>query len=348
MHTRIRIALTAFMGLAFSLSAAGAIDFHRHWRIAQAERSLNRKHYEKARTEFKDLAETAEDPLERALLTGLAAIALGQQEGQVDQALQELAQIDHQTIANYALASLLAAKHDWQGIVERFGDAAIADWPEVQLRGPLGQLDMITHALVWRAEAFNRTGAYQQAEQDLEKAAEMCDDHRTHIQILRDLARLRQVRLNDPEGAYDANMQLVNEKRGGSIRFMAAIQAADFLVANGRHDEAVALIESLDVRDMGHTGWRGRIMLEVGRLWRDMGRPAEAAKVYQEVVVSDMEFTPEHRRKAAQEVAAALSAAGQTDDAIQAYQRLLEMPDLTDEEREQAEAALRADQNEDL
>ncbi|MFN2352557.1 MAG: tetratricopeptide repeat protein [Kiritimatiellia bacterium] len=336
----LKVTLAAVMGIAFCLSARGAIDFQRHYRIAEAERVFYRKDYVEARSAFKDLAASATDPEEQDVLSARAAIALGYQDGQYTNALEEAAQIANPPVAEYARITLLSSQSDWTGLIEEFGIAPIADWPVVRLptRPIGGSEDMRFYGLVKRAEAFDQTGAYRQAEQDLEKALEMIADWRLRLATLSKLAALRQSKLDDADGAYDVNLQISALGRGGSRYFTGTLAAANYLRQNGRYDEAVAMIESMNPRNM-QGGWQGRILIELSRLLLEAGRPAEAADVFQ-AIVAHKDNSPVQRRSAALEAAAALSAAGRAQAAIAAYKRLLDMADITDEQRVQAEMAI--------
>jgi len=280
-----KITLAAAIGITLCLSARGAVDFHLYYRIGKAESLFARRDYVKARSEFKELAGAASGPMEKAVISARAAIALGYQEGQYENALAEAARIENGPFAEYALMMVMAIKPDWAGIADQFGRISIADWPEFQLPrygGPAE--DLRVYGLATRAEAFKQTGAFRQADQDLQKAAELCLFAKYRVELMCKLAELRQDNLKDVAGAYEVNLQIAADEWGGEKSISAALAAANYLSQNGRHDEAIAMVDSIghssawqrfSKRGKQSDALKDRIKAERDRVLRAAGKPAD-------------------------------------------------------------------------
>ncbi len=288
---------------AFSFDA---LDFQRRYQLLEAERQFDSEEFAEARKTFQQLAESAGSKAEGAALLARAAVALGHQEGQFEAAMREAAALDHEPSKIYAIISLKASQSDWSGIVEQFGDIPVDDWEAVRLPArPRGsEEELRTFVFLKRGRAFEQTGAYERAEQDLTKAAELVVSRHWRarpslLSVLTSLAELRERRLDDAEGAFEANKRIAEIGHGGARYYRGILRAGAYLREQERYDEAIEMIKLMKPHSRPpHGSWFGNGMLALGNTYRAAGKLEEAEKIYTEILESP-NVNPQFEQRAA-------------------------------------------------
>ncbi len=341
-----------FMTLLVSSSYALQLDFQRQYQLLEVERQFAREEFAEARESFQRLAESAGSEAESAALLARAAVALGNQEEQFESAMQEAKHLEHEPGKIYAIISLKALQSDWPGIVERFGDVNVDvdEWEEVRLPArPRGsEEELRTLFFLKRGRAFEQTGDYERAEQDLAAAADlMASEHAraepSLLSLLNRLAELRTNQLDDAEGAFEANKRIAasSTSRGSWLFFRGVIRAGAYLREQERFGEAIEMIQSMNPAQLNpRSSWFGNGMLALGRTYWAAGKLDEAEKTYAEMLEKP-NLNPLFIPRAARCRAEVLAEAGKTNEALEAYRALLEMEDIGDEMREQATSAIK-------
>ncbi len=276
--------------LAHANTGARAVDFQRRYQLVETERQFALKAYAEARESFRKLSESA---VEREALLARAAVALGHQEGQFEAAMQEAAALQHEVCRVYAFVSLMSLASDWTGIIEQFGDTPVNTWEVIRVPArPQGAAEELRAlVLLKRARAFEQTGTYERAEQDLVQAVDLLVSKGARANPgllvgLTRLAELRANRLNDHEGAFEANRRIAVEGlgRGRWVFFRAVLQAGEHLRHQGQYDEAIQMIQLMSPDRHPPTSWHGNGMLELARIYRAAGRLAESEKICADIL----------------------------------------------------------------
>ncbi len=339
-----------FLTLFVTSSYALQLDFQRRYQLLEAERQFAREEFAEARESFQQLAESAGSGAESAALLARAAVALGHQEEQFEAAMQEASELEHEPSKIYAIISLMALQSDWSGIVERFGEVTVEEWEEVRLPArPRGsEEELRTLFFIKRGRAFEQTGNYERAEQDLAAAADLAVSRSPRarpglLTVLNSLAELRARRLDDAEGAFEAYKRIAEEGtgRGKALYLRAALRAARYLREQERYDEAIEMLKLMNPESRPAGGyWYGTGMLEFGRIYRAAGKQEEAEKTYAKILERPNVDT-RYITSAARSRAEVLAEAGKTKQALDTYRALLEREDIDDAVRERAKAAIK-------
>ncbi|MCA1809920.1 MAG: hypothetical protein ABR497_01845 [Kiritimatiellia bacterium] len=269
-------------------------EFQRRYQLLDAERQFAGKEFAESREVFRELAGSSGSKVEGEMLLARAAIALGHQEEQLKAAMQEAAALEHEMCRVYTLVSLMSLESDWTGIIEKFGDKPVNTWDVVRAPArPRGaDEELRTLVLLKRARAFEQTGAYDRAEQDLALAADLLVSKHTRanpglLGTLTKLAELRANRLNDFEGAFEANRRIAQEGlgRGSAGFFRAVLRAGAHLRSQGQYDAAIEMIQLMSPRNLSpESSWYAESMLDLARTCQAAGRIAEAANICAEML----------------------------------------------------------------
>lgn len=187
--------------------------------------------------------------------------------------------------------------------------------------------------------AYRETGELQAAVSDLESALELMEGRRFRLHTLQDLARVYGRQLDDPEGAFEANMRIVEIGTGGARYFRGVLGAAAYLREHGEYERSLELIESLKPYRARSQYWRNAKLTGLGRTRIAMGRVDEGVEAYQELI-NDENYGNRYHSLEYLDLAETLAEAGQTERAIATYHQMLDAEDLRDEELDEAETAL--------
>lgn len=206
------------------------------------------------------------DALEQAVLS---AISLKKH----DEAMELARQIPLAPVSKTCQMRILSATRKWQQLVDKFGAEDISKWPE--------GLD---------AEAFFlRGGAYYQvkdgpkAAADLAKAAEYLTDDNSKGLALNALGDTYQHLLKDDARALDAYRR-VYATRNIYKHCQAAMAAAGMFSRQGKHNEALRELQSINMANVTIPVWRGSMLAAFANVLAQQGRKAEAIAKYEEAL----------------------------------------------------------------
>ena len=346
----IFVMLTALTIAAPATSASDdtTLSFDRLHDEAQAQKLFRQGKYAEAQAAYEALAESAPDAVEKSQWQARAALAVGRQADQWDQAMALAERIEHEPYAVRTQMELLAQKGQHEQIVARFKDEQIVEWPAHEIpktaRLPAGDVRVL--ALWMRGRAYYRTGDGEAAERDLSKAVELMGDKLMRGgDILITWARNRQQLLKDDEKAFEAYSQLLSHGRrginGAADYYRALLNTASYHRKWGEYDKALELIRRVKPRQQTNA-WHGNGLIALGRTFAAAGRTEEAIDAYEAVITVEegKPDVPRHRRQATLELAELLAEQGQRDDAIQRCEKLLEDDSLSAQHRERVEQKL--------
>lgn len=314
--------------LAFFVAVSGAfaqfnIDFQRKHREAEAQRIFFQKKYAEAQAEFEELAETASDEMDKSKWLARAAIAQAHQEDQYEAAMQRAKQIEHRPYSVYAQMELMRMKDEHKAIVEAFGDEPIAEWPKAIVPAPRrgSEEDARAYGFYYRGTAYSETGEHEKAATDFRAGADLAQGVRLKLDVLRALATTLAGALNDPEGAFEANMRIVELGGGGADYYRGVLGAAAHLREQEKYEESLKLINSLNPYQQ-RGWWHGASLIALGQTLAAAGRTDEAVEAYQEAI--DEKSNHRNQRGTAYLLLAEILAeAGRTDEAIATYEHMI-------------------------
>lgn len=288
------IALVACLLCVGTTYAQFNVDFQRQYRAAQSERTFNADNFAEARTEFLALAADSGTPEEAAKWQARAAIALGSQEGKYEEGLAEAKAIAEHPYSVYAQITLMAGNNEHARIVETFGNETIFDW-ETNYTVPSGrrlsQEDLRTYTWVDRAAAFAALNDGKRAEKDLVNAAALIRDATFKVNTLDELVTVRQNLLNNPEGAFDANMEIVAVGGGGATFYRGALAAAAWLRDKEQYDKALEVIRGIEESqgqpfELGRGAtWPANLLRSYALTYEAMGDKDKAIETYRRILL---------------------------------------------------------------
>ena len=156
-----------------------------------------------------------------------------------------------------------------------------------------------------RAKAYVVTKAGEKAEADLKLALEFTADKRTRNSILAYLGSNREENLHDDQAALAAYRQNYegNAHVGGAEEMRSVQRASLILAQQGRFEEALQTLARIDV-EQRQGYWRHTTLLTLGEIQRSAGHTEEAIDAYRRVV--DDETAISAHRKTAEEALAKL------------------------------------------
>ena len=176
-----------------------------------------------------------------------------------------------------------------------------------ELVGHFKDEDMITwpfwkagEGFYLRGRAFADTGAGREAEADLAKALEFTTDNRVRLDVWLALGANRENNLKNAAAALEAYQQIAGASRNnGSATYYRGVQgAARILRKNGKFDDALAILQKVDVAKLrGY--WHGSMLVALGDTLTAAGREDEALAAYREVLTDENVSAAD--RKAAEE-----------------------------------------------
>ena len=344
MSCRVLIALTLLgAGPGFAEPSTENIDFHDTYEASKGEKELATEQYEQAYGTYSKLAAETSNPGLATVAGARAAVALGLQEGMYGQGLERARAITDRPCSVQAQMQLMVANEDYQKLLDAFADEDIAVWPKRTLPKlwHFGRQDLRALALADRARAYLETGNAEAAVRDAEKALEFADGERHKLKILSFLgSHVYRRTLRDPDKTFETDMRIVELDAGHATTLQARIDAAAYLRAGKRYDEALAVLGS-DWKTSQSRHWFTRGMPALAETLAAAGRFGEAADAYRIMAEADDKRTNKaHRSWAALRMAAMLAEAGDSDAAGMVYTDLLARNDVSEDDREQAKAAL--------
>ncbi len=182
----------------------------------------------------------------------------------------------------------LLAQRDWDGVIEGFGDEDLSQWPFWQIG---------TGAFA-RARAFSAAKVGDRADADFRLALEYTTEPRQRLGMLRATGQHREMVMADDASALEAYREIAGSvtNTGGADFFYALQGAARVLVRQGKHDEALAILDRADPDKVGGS-WRGSLRMSRAETLLAAGRREEAMEVLR-LVAADDQAAPSQRAQA--------------------------------------------------
>ncbi len=139
-----------------------------------------------------------------------------------------------------------------------------------------------------RGRAYLLTKAGKRAEADLQTALAYTSDRRRRISILTLMGVNRERNLKDDNAALEAYRQNFESKKriGAADEFRALLGAAGILTRQGKFDEALATLNRANIEKLKGY-WRNAILLSRGNTLAAAGRSDEAQEAYRRVLADD-------------------------------------------------------------
>ncbi len=191
-------------------------------------------------------------------------------------------QIPLDAVAKTVQMENLLAQRKFDVVIDQFGEEDLHTWPFWQIgAGAFARA---------KAYAFKKAGA--KAEADFKTALTYTADTRLRISIFTLMGNNRERNLNDEEGAlkaYRKNYESTG-RIGAADQFRSVLNAAGILKRQGKFDEALAVLNRTDVKNLkGY--WRHSILLALGGTLAAAGRKAEALQTYNHLLSDDSILT---------------------------------------------------------
>lgn len=332
-----------WVGQGWAEPATADIDFHDAYEAIEGEKLMATKQYEQAYATYSKLAAETSDPDLAILARARAAVALGLQDGKYEAGLEDADAIPDRTWAVQSRIHLMAAEEEYESLLDTFAGEDIPAWPERTLPKlwRYGQQDLRALALADRAQAYLATGDPEAAVRDLERALDFAAADRHKLRILSFLGEhVYRRTLRDVDKTFETNRRIVALNAGHATTLQARINVANRLSAEGQHEEALAVLGD-DWKKSKSQHWFSRGMMALGDALAAAGQLEEAADAYRLMAEADDSRTNAANRSwAALQLARVLTDLNETEAAGMIYTELLARKDVPDPDREQARAAL--------
>lgn len=160
-----------------------------------------------------------------------------------------------------------------------------------------------------RGEAWHTRGlAYyyatrgEPAEADFQNALKFTTEERTRLNLLKTVGWNRENNLSDDAGALQAYRQVVDRERfNGSAEYYYGLQGATrILTSQQKYDDALEVLHRIEI-DKVRGSWRGSMLMSLAETLTAAGKTEEAIAAYQQVVDAPNSLKP-HRERAAEEI----------------------------------------------
>jgi hypothetical protein len=344
MSLKILMVLTLlWAGRGLAEQSVVNMNFYEAYQACQGEVQIETKKYKEAYETYSKLAAKTSDSDLATLAKARAAVALGLQEGKYEQGLERADSVADYPFSIQSRIQLMAGNRDYKKLLEAFADEDIPAWPKRVLPKlwNFGSRDLRSLALYDRGRAHLETGNAKAAVTDIEKALEFTESEHQKSELLSFLARqVYERKLKDADKTFETDMRILELGKGKKLQ--SRIQAAAYLRGKQRYDEAMTVLGPGWSRSTSRH-WFTRGMKAVAETLAAAGRYREAADAYRIMAEADDKRTNKADRSwAALQMARVLAEAGDTEAAGMVYTDLLARNDVSEENREQARAALAA------
>lgn len=260
----------AFSVLCVALMVAVAWADYSEDRKAAADLAKAGKH-DAAMAAFLKLAETAaSDELKTDAMEQAVQCAVRLKK--YDEALETAQRIPLKPNSRYAQMTVLMSQNKWPEVAEQFKDDDIAAWPAA----------LAGKGLRARGLAFSYSKQPQRAEADLLKALDFPLTAGEKGDTFRQIGDIYVTQLKDDAKALEAYRQAQtagNQYRRGE----AARAAAEILVRQGKHDEALAELSKFDLGQFQGEP-RALMLRQMADILATQGKKPEAVTKYEEAV----------------------------------------------------------------
>lgn len=212
-----------------------------------------------------------------------------------DEAMKLAQAIPSEPVSKTCQMRILFQNRQWATVTEQFKDEVFTGWPDetgaeaAQLRG--------------QARAFLKDG--KGAEADFKTAAQMYPDNFRKGAVYAAMGDNYTDNLKDDAQAIAAYMKAFENvsSPGSYISGSAIISTAAILRKQGKNDEAMQMLQKLDVTQM-QGFWRASMLAALGQTLEAQGKKAEALARYNEVLA--FQGAPDHIKKECEKRAEAL------------------------------------------
>jgi len=197
-------------------------------------------------------------------------------------------QIPIKAVASTVRMENLSARREFAALIEQFGAEEFSRWPFWQ----------IGEGALLRGQVYAATRDGEKAEADLQTALQYTSDMRTRLKILKLIGTNRESVLQRPDAALKIYRQIVEESEhtGSADYFHAVLAAARLLAQRERFDDALAILDHVDAKQLSGT-WRGSMLLGRGETLATAGRTKEAWELYRDIA-NDESITARQRETA--------------------------------------------------
>jgi len=302
--TRAIFALIAVLAMAAPMTLAQTNatdqDFNRLYQMRQARLMFDRGEYAEAQQAWEALAESAPDEAAREQNRAEVAIAMGYQK-QYDSAMKLAESITDRALADYTRMRIMHGCERTDELIATFADTDLAAWPE-----SLSYLGFWERATAYQAITIHRTTPLSSAitrwqretgdaPEALERTRKAAADYEQSARRAADAPAFQVEAWNttgiafeaigETTRALDAYLATLDVMRKHRLRerlvsqwLQASLAAANIRAEQGKHDQALQLLDDLPGRTA--LSWRRRMLERAGDLLASLGRTDEARARY--------------------------------------------------------------------
>ena len=274
--------LGAAVGVLLTAACLGSavepmkIDFHWSFKQRAAQNLFAKKDYAGAQKALDELTETAPTPAAGADCISLSAIALAYQD-QYEAALQKAGTLAEPPMADYTRMEIMTVAGKQAELVAAYKETDFSVWPE----------KIAYQGFLLRGNAYQKLADNQTAVKDLAQAVEQPGASPTfRVETLNRVGGLY-AGLEQPEqalAAYQQAMAIVEDPKqktkGPSEYPLAIMGAARVLLAQGKPDDAVAMLAKYDPSQSKSYGLR--VLETAGDILAGQGNKDAARAKYED------------------------------------------------------------------
>ena len=192
---------------------------------------------------------------------------------QYDQAMELAKKIPLQPVSKTCQIRILMEQRKWQEVIDRFKDEDIDRWPE----------DVAANAFHCRGNAYYNLKDGKGAEKDLTKAAELLTEENAKGLALNALGDTYQHLLKEDNLAIETYRRAY-KNAALYKQCQAAISCAAIFKRQGKLDEALQELNTIDMNKVQAGYWRAAMLAAFGDVLAKQGNKAEAIAKYTEAL----------------------------------------------------------------